>query len=610
MFKKLIITASHYLRYVIPGLIFSLLFSITSVASFWIVTSLIQTIFSPEPVTVNASVEFSFYNFNDFLKFAVHNFISNLSKMDAIKQLSILITIIFVTKNIFFYLKKIIFGKMELLIINDTRNKLYSHIAKQSMDFFDKRSRGEFMSIIMNDVSNYKLAISTIFNELLTESLTVLFVVYILFDISLIFSYYMLIIFPLTGILFWLVGASIRRKGHRSLKQISVITSFLQQMLGAVRLIKTFNKVSDEIKNFSNNNLKYLQVQFRKIKLSAISSPVSELIGVGIGILILLIGGKMVFVEQNMDAEDFLRYIILLFSILKPIKTLTKLNVKIQTGLSAADRIHYILNTPIKEMEKPNAKKIYSFNNKIEFKNVYFSYEKQPVLTDISFTIPKGKTFALVGSSGSGKSTIADLLSRFYLQNRGSISIDDNDLQMIQANSLHKIIGIVSQDVQLLNDTVFYNIAYGDPTASIEDIKLSAEIANAREFIENLENGWDTIVGEQGVRLSGGQRQRISIARTLLLNPSILILDEATSSLDTESERIVQKSIDKLMQGRTSLVIAHRLSTILNADQIIVLENGKILCQGKHEDLLENCPKYESLYFQQFNKKMDFNDSE
>ena len=256
-------------------------------------------------------------------------------------------------------------------------------------------------------------------------------------------------------------------------------------------------------------------------------------------------------------------------------------------------------------MELPNAKKVYVFKNNIKFKNVYFRYETQHVLKNINFTIPKGKTYALVGASGSGKSTIADLLARFYLQEKGEISIDGINIQSIQANSLHKLIGIVSQDVQLLNDTVFYNIAYGDPGASVEEIKKAADIANASGFIENLENGWDTIVGDQGVRLSGGQKQRVSIARTLLLNPSILILDEATSSLDTESEKIVQTSINKLMKGRTSLVIAHRLSTILNADNIIVLEDGQIVCQGTHEELLETCPIYENLYFQQFNHKIN-----
>ena len=603
MFKKLLKTAIHYLGYVIPGLFFSLFYSLASVSSIWIISSLIQTIFvpqkitSPDPLTIN--------NLNSYLKYTIRNFISESSPIDALQKLTFLIVILFLLKSIFFYLKKITFGKMELMIINDTRNKLYAHITKQSMDFFDKRSRGEFMSIIMNDVTKYRIAITSIFNNLLTESLTVLFVVYALFDISLKFSLYMFIMFPITGLLFWIVGASIRRKGHRSLKQMSVITTFLQQMLNAVRLVKSFNKVSHEIKNFKKNNRKFFRVQFRKIKLSALSSPLSEMIGVITGIALFLIGGRMVLQGTGMDSEDFLRYIFLLFYVLQPIKKLTGVNEKIQTGLSAADRIFYILNMPIKQMELPNAKKVYAFKNNIKFKNVYFRYETQHVLKNINFTIPKGKTYALVGASGSGKSTIADLLARFYLQEKGEISIDGINIQSIQANSLHKLIGIVSQDVQLLNDTVFYNIAYGDPGASVEEIKKAADIANASGFIENLENGWDTIVGDQGVRLSGGQKQRVSIARTLLLNPSILILDEATSSLDTESEKIVQTSINKLMKGRTSLVIAHRLSTILNADNIIVLEDGQIVCQGTHEELLETCPIYENLYFQQFNHKIN-----
>ena len=603
MFKRLIKNALHYLRYVIPGLIFSLLYSLASVASIWIISSLIQTIFvpqkvvSPDPISIN--------NLNSYLKYTVRTFISDSSPINALYKLTLIIIILFLLKNIFFYFKKIIFGKLELIIINDTRNKLYSHITRQSMDFFDKRSRGEFLSIIMNDVTKYRIAITTIFNSLLTESLTVIFTVYTLFDISVKFSLYMAIMFPITGLLFWIVGSSIRRKSHRSLKQLSVITNFLQEMLNAVRLIKSFNKVNDEINNFKNNNKKFFSVQFRKIKLSALSSPLSEIIGVITGIALFLIGGKMVLEGNGMDSEDFLRYIFLLFYVLQPIKKLTGVNEKIQTGLSAADRIFHILDTPIKQMELPNAQKIYSFKNNIKFKNVFFRYETKHILKNINFTIPKGKTYALVGASGSGKSTIADLLARFYLQEKGEILIDGINIQSIQANSLHKLIGIVSQDVQLLNDTIFYNIAYGNPGASIKEIKNAAGIANASEFIEKLENGWETTVGDQGVKLSGGQKQRISIARTLLLNPSILILDEATSSLDTESEKIVQMSINKLMKGRTSLVIAHRLSTILTADNIIVLDDGEIICQGKHEELLENCPKYANLYFQQFNSKIN-----
>ncbi len=574
-----------------------------SVSSIWIVSSLIQTIFepqalkSPDPITVN--------NLNSYLKYTIKSFIADSSPIGALEKLTLIIVALFILKNIFFYFKKIIFGKLELRIINDTRNKLYSHITRQSMDFFDQRSRGEFLSIIMNDVSKYRIAITTIFNSLLTESLTVFFVVYTLFDISVRFSLYMMIMFPITGLLYWIVGSSIRRKGRRSMKQIGVITSFLQQMFNAVRLIKSFNKVSDEINNFKKNNTKYLNVQFRKIKLSALSSPLSEMIGVITGVILFTIGGKMVLQGNGMDSEDFLRYIFLLFYVLGPIKKLTVVNEKIQTGLSAGDRIFHILNTPIKQMELPNAQKKYSLDNNITFKDVFFRYETKDILKNINFTIPKGKTYALVGSSGSGKSTIADLLSRFYLQEKGEISIDGINIQAIQANSLHKLIGIVSQDVQLLNDTIYYNIAYGNPGATDEEIKIAAEIANATEFIDNLENGWDTIVGDQGVKLSGGQKQRISIARTLLLNPSILILDEATSSLDTKSEKIVQKSINKLMNGRTSLIIAHRLSTILTADNIIVLDDGEIICQGKHEELLDTCPKYENLYFQQFESSID-----
>ncbi|HBY19072.1 MAG TPA: antibiotic ABC transporter ATP-binding protein [Candidatus Marinimicrobia bacterium] len=605
MFKRLIKTAAHYWPLSLSGLFFSLLYAISNTASLWVVASLIETIFNPEesvspdPIPANPGL-------NEYLKGLVGRLIVNIDPVTALTRLSLLIISIFLLKNLFLIIKRLLFGRMELSIIVDTRNKLYSHITQQTMSYYDNHKLGDFMSIIMNDVLIFRQAIKVIFDKMITEPANIIITIILLFIISWKFTLYVLIMFPISIFIFWIVGSSIRRKGRRTLRQMSVITSFLQQMLGAFRLIKSYHKESDEIQNFKDQNRKFLKIQMRQLRLTAINSPLSEMVGVVTGALLFMIGGKMVITGSAMDSEDFLRYIILLFSILSPIKSLTSINDSIQNGLAAAERIFNVLETPIENLESPHAVEKKDFKKAIEFRNVSFGYESHDVLKNINLVIPKGKTYALVGASGSGKSTLADLLCRFYVPREGQILIDGTDIRDIKAESLYQLIGTVSQDVQMLNETIRDNLTYGSEGADDASIDRAVEIANAG-FIHDLEQGWDTIAGDQGVRLSGGQKQRIAIARAVLRNPPILILDEATSSLDTESERLVQNSLNRLMKGRTSLIIAHRLSTILDADQIVVLKKGQIVCQGTHTELLQTCPDYKKLYKQQIRNDLEKN---
>jgi len=597
MFKRLIKTAGHYWPLSISGLLFSLLYAVTNTASMWIIASLIQTIFNPEEV-VSQDIAPVQTGINAQLKYLVRSLSIGIDPVVALTRLSLLIITIFLLKNFFLIIKRVLFGRMELKIIVDTRNNLYSHITRQTMSYYDNHKQGDFMSVIMNDVLIFRQAIKVIFDKMVTEPANIIITVALLFLISWKFTLYVMIMFPVSVFIFWIVGSSIRRKGRRTLKQMSVITAFLQQMLGAFRLIKSYNKEDDEIQNFKQRNRKFFRIQLRQLRLSALNSPMSEMVGVITGALLFMIGGKMVITGSSMDSEDFLRYIILLFSILSPIKNLTSVNDSIQNGLAAAERIYNVLETPIETLESPDAVNKVNFDKEIEFRNVSFRYEKSDVLKNINLKIPKGKSYALVGASGSGKSTLADLLCRFYLPYNGEILIDGTDIKKIKSESLYKLIGTVSQDVQMLNETIRTNLIYGSETKDESSINRAVEIANAG-FIHDLEKGWDTNAGDQGVRLSGGQKQRIAIARAVLRNPPILILDEATSSLDTESEKLVQDSLNKLMKGRTSIIIAHRLSTILEADQIIVLKKGEIVCRGSHTELLKTCPVYEKLYKQQ-----------
>ncbi len=603
MFKRLVKTAAHYWPLSISGLFFSLLYAISNTASLWVVASLIQTIFKPEE-SVSPEAIPADPGVNEFLKGLVSGLIVDIDPVTALTRLSILIISIFLLKNLFLIIKRILFGRMELKIIVDTRNKLYSHITRQTMSYYDNHKQGDFMSIIMNDVLIFRQAIKVIFDKMVTEPANIIITIALLFIISWKFTLYVLIMFPISIFIFYIVGASIRRKGRRTLRQMSVITSFLQQMLGAFRLIKSYHKETDEIENFKKRNRKFFKIQMRQLRLSAINSPLSEMVGVITGAILFMIGGQMVITGSAMDSEDFLRYIILLFSVLSPVKNLTSVNDSIQNGMAAAERIFNVIETPIENLESPHAKTKETFAKEIEFRNVSFRYESNDVLKNINLIIPKGKSYALVGASGSGKSTLADLLCRFYLPQKGQILIDGTDIRDIKAESLYRLIGTVSQDVQMLNETLRANLTYGSENMDEESVGRAVEIANAG-FIHDLENGWDTIAGDQGVRLSGGQKQRIAIARAVLRNPPILILDEATSSLDTESERLVQNSLNRLMKGRTSLIIAHRLSTILDADQIVVLKKGEIVCKGSHTELLNTCPDYKRLYKQQIRNDLE-----
>jgi len=637
LFLKIIKLSARYRLTITAGLFFSLLFVLTNSAALWTVASLMDTVFqSGDAVTAAADPTLSAVetlpsegtdhvaaapdsavavkaselptgrsrtaDLNEKLKRAVSRYVMAESPLEKLTRLTLIIITLFFLKNLFHYLKGVAFASMELRLIHDLRTQLYAHITRQSMRFLDNRKRGEFISIIINDVLALRRAVNVAYTNMVTEPLSILAIVILLFIISWQFTLYIFIMFPVSALIFWVVGASMRRKGRRSFAQMARITDFLHQMFDGIRLIKALGKEESEIGNFQDKSNRYRDLQFRQTQLSVMSPALSEMIGVITGSVLFLIGGKMVLVDAAMDGEDFLRYIILLFSAFQPIKRITSINVNLQNGFAAGERIFGLLDMPIEDLEHPGAVDVKGLREGLRYENIRFRYEKDEaawVLNDVSFEIRKGENVALVGASGSGKSTLGDLLLRFYLPDEGRISIDGRDIQDIRADSLRQLIGVVSQDVFLLNDTIRANILYGRPDASEQELRKAASNANALEFIESFEHGWDTVVGDRGVKLSGGQKQRISIARALLQDQDILILDEATSALDNESERMVQESLNTLMEGKTSLIIAHRLSTIQNADRILVLYKGRIICSGSHLRLMEDCPYYETLYQQQ-----------
>ena len=568
--------------------------------SIWMISSLISTIMnSKESINVIPIQDISIH---DKLESLVHQLIGNGSQLEQLGQLCIILVITYIFKNIFFYINNVSIAFVQNRMIMDIRNQLFSHLQKLPLSFFNKSKSGELASIIMNDVSNMRVAFTQSIQSLINEPINILVLLTMLFIISGKLTLLALLIFPLSAYIISKLGQSIRRKAKRSSLSIAGLMNILQETLTGIRIVKAFVMEKIEIQRFLKENRKYFQLTFKQDNMRNLMTPINDLIGVFLGVILLWIGGREVLVHGTLSPEGFIRFIIYLFAMLQPARKLGNVNAGIQAGLASSERVFSITDVKSNIIDVPNAKHITDFKEKIEFKDVYFQYENSDTasLARVSIDIPKGNILALVGSSGAGKTTIADLIPRFFDVTEGSISFDGIDIRQISVQNLRSLMGIVTQDTILFNDTIRNNISYGLPDATLQEIKNASEAANALEFIIELPDGFDTIIGEKGTRLSGGQRQRLSIARAILKNPNILILDEATSALDTESERKVQGAIDNLVKDRTVIVIAHRLSTITKADQIIVLDKGEIVESGTHEELLSKNGKYKNLYDIQF----------
>ena len=539
---------------------------------------------------------------NDKLENIVHNLIGSGSQLEQLDWLCLILVITYLFKNVFFFINNVSLSYVGNKMIMDIRNHLFSHLQKLPLSFFQKSKSGELASIIMNDVSNLRSAFAQSIQSLINDPITILVILSILFITNAKMTIYVLFAVPISAYIITKLGQSIRRKSMRTSIQIAGLMNIFQETITGIRIVKAFIMEKLEIKRFAKENHKFFKLTFKQENMRNLTVPINDIIGISLGVLLLWIGGREVLIYGNLDSEEFIRYIILLFAMLQPARKLANVNAQIQGGFASAERVFNIIAIESNIIDPAKPVILNEFKHQIRFENVSFQYENSDrhSLININIEIPRGNTLALVGSSGAGKSTFADLLPRFYDINKGCISIDGVDIRDIEVEKLRSFMGIVSQDTILFNDTVYNNICYGKPDTDIDTIRLAANTANALEFIENLPNGFDTIVGEKGALLSGGQKQRISIARAILKNPKILILDEATSALDTESERKVQDAIDNLVKDRTVIVIAHRLSTITNADQIMVLDEGNMVECGTHKELLVKNGQYKKLYDIQF----------
>ncbi len=576
----------------------SLLFALFNAMSIWLVGSLITSIMMPNKESGDSSSMFS----------SLENLINPTGdSIQALKALCFMLVLIFFLKNLFFYINNISLSYVQTKMIVDIRNNLFNHISKLPLSFFHKNKTGELTSISVNDVTNMRTAFTQSIQNLINQPLSLIVMLIMLFMINSKLSLIMLIAAPLSFTVITILVNSIKRKATRSSIQIAGLTTILQEMLGGIKIVKSFIAEKKELLKFKKSNNRFFKLIMKQERLRFLNAPINEMIGVILGAALLWIGGLAVLEatsgpEQSLESEKFVRFIIFLFAMLQPARKLTSVASIMQQGIASAERVFSILDVKLDNKEVDSLIQIKDFQKTIEFKGVSFTYESgnNPAIQNLNFNITKGEYIALIGESGAGKSTTIDLLMRFYDPTKGTILLDGVDLKTISKKSLRTNIGIVPQDIILFNDTIKNNISYGFDNANIDDIKDAAKAANALDFINELPDGFDTIIGERGAKLSGGQKQRLSIARAIFKNPQILILDEATSSLDSESEQKVKNAIDNLVKDRTVIVIAHRLSTIINSDKILVFEKGQIIDSGKHDSLIEESEVYQKLYNLQF----------
>ena len=604
LYRRMISYAVVYWPWILFSVVLSFFVVNFEAFSLWFGASLVKTLFDPA-TAAPVQPAFSINNANEILKYYTYRLIARNTPLDSLKIVCLLMAIAFFTKNVLIYIKSLVMARLNLNIIRDMRDQLFGHALKLPVTYYDRARSGNIISLVVNDVAMINESMTSTFDKLFTEPMRVIFFIVILFAINVKLTLVVFIVFPLLGFLIAKIGQSVRRRSKRVLESLAGLLSILHETIGGIRAVKMFNMNEFEEGRFRSENGLFIHRSFRSTKISSISSPLTEALGVVVVIVLLWYGGQEVLKSNQkagFGAEDFVRFLIFLFSTFTPLKALSMITNTLQRGFAAAERVYGILDSPPEPLRAVRPESVPAFTRAITVSQVDFTYPgcTEEVLHDISFALEKGSIVALVGSSGSGKSTLLDLLPRFYPIVSGTISIDGSDIRGMDLAGLRSLFGIVAQETVLFNDTVRNNIAYGLIGAPVAEIIAAAKAAQAWEFIERMPQGLDTVIGERGVLLSGGQRQRLAIARALLRNPPVLILDEATSSLDTESERLVQEAINRLMENRTVLVVAHRLSTIRHADLILVLENGSIVERGSHEELLRLDNRYKYFYDIQF----------
>jgi subfamily B ATP-binding cassette protein MsbA len=526
------------------------------------------------------------------------NFIDTLNNMEPrvlLMQMAIGILVLFILKGIFGFFQSYLMSDIGQRVVRDIRLRLYGKLHSLSLDYFIYKRGGELISRITNDVKLVENAVSYGSTDLIYQSLQVVLFTFLIFFIHARLALIAIILLPLISWPIIKVGKVLRKLSRRSQEKMADINSLLYETIIGTRIVKAFNMENYEINKFNLDNRDYYKISMKSIKRMLLLSPATEFLGALAGILVFVWGGKEVMAGK-LSFGVFGLFLGSLLSLIRPFKKLSSVNSLNQQAIAASIRIYEVLDTSPTVQEKPMALELATFKNSVFFEDIWFSYADQEILKGINLEVKRSQILAIVGPSGAGKTTLLDLIPRFYDPRKGRILIDGRDIKEASLKSLRQLIGIVTQETILFNDTIKANIAYGKPEASQKEIEQAAIQAYAHDFIKNLPLGYDTFIGDRGMKLSGGERQRIAIARALLKNPPILILDEATSQLDSESERLVQEALDRLIQGRTVFIIAHRLSTIRGAHRIVVLDKGRIIEQGSHNELVSKEGLYKRLY--------------
>ena len=527
------------------------------------------------------------------------NYFVTLKKVDGNNDVLIfmvgLIVITFLLKNIFNYMSMFFITYLRNGVVKNIRNDIYKSIIKLSLSYYSEKKRGDIVARISSDVQELDHSFLSIFELIVKDPLMVLFTLLSMFLISPKLSIFVIVFIPICGFVISLVGKSLRRKSLKVQKEQGQFISLVDETLSGMKILKIFNAEEKFQKKFMNSTIRFYKFSNSVLNRKNLASPLSEFLGITAIAGVLWVGGMMVLKENSLDASAFIVYLGLAYNILTPAKSISRATYKVKKATAAAERIFDVIDNDTIISENKNALEINSFDHNIEIKKLSFSYENDVVINNLNLTIPKGSSVALVGQSGSGKSTLANLICRFYDTQKGEIRFDNTNIKNLKKESLRKMIGLVTQDSILFNDTIKNNLLIAKEDATDDEIINCLKVANAWEFVKKLPKKIDTNIGNSGNKLSGGQKQRLSIARAVLKNPPILVLDEATSALDSESEKLVQTALDNLMKDKTSIVIAHRLSTIQNSEKIIVLDKGQIIESGKHKELMKKDGVYSNL---------------
>ncbi|WP_303918633.1 ABC transporter ATP-binding protein [Draconibacterium sediminis] len=587
---------------VVMNIIYNILGALFGTFSFAMLIPALDILFkTKELVTEKVEWALTADSITNNINYYISSFIAKHGEQDSLLLIGLILVIATLFKVGFTYLADFVLIALRNGVVYDIRSLIYKKIIGLPLGYFSEERKGDIMARITSDVQEVENSVANSLGMMIKNPILIIVYLCVMIYMSWSLTLFVFVMLPITGLIIGRIGRSLKRVSTKGQNKLGEILSIIEEDLSGLRIIKSFNAEEKAIGRFQNENQNYRLIMNRLMWRRHLAHPASEFLGTIVIVVVLWYGGRIILGgnDSSLTAAEFIGYMVFFYGIINPAKAFSTALYSVEKGLASMQRIDHVLAAEVTIVDKKDAKDIESFEKDIVYKNVTFAYDKAEVLSNVSLNIPKGTTVALVGSSGSGKTTMVDLLPRFWDITSGNIEVDGTDIRDLKLKSLRNLIGNVNQEPILFNDTIRNNIAFGIDNVSDEAVIQAAKIANAHDFILGTENGYDTIIGDRGDKLSGGQKQRLSIARAILRNPPILILDEATSALDTESEKLVQEALENLMKNRTSLVIAHRLSTIKHANLICVLHEGKIVEQGTHEELMELGGRYKKLHSMQ-----------